>query len=165
MSPCVSTFHPEYTISSVPWSYELNHTCEYTGWTAHEFFDYFRARFRVMPTYHAASSFASALIMLEAVERTQSFDTQVILDDISRSSFYTFYGNCSFANKLRQCNMRPVVLQKVSRILYPYDSIRTSYIYIYIYVYHHALLSYAASIDINILYLKMCAFVLNNDVE
>lgn len=118
MSPCASNFHPEYTITSVSWSSELNQTCQYTGWSSRDFSDQFRHRFGVNPTYHAASAFASSLILMTAVEQTQSFDSQVVLNEISHNYYATFYGNCSFDNKFKQCDMQPVVLQKVSLVYY-----------------------------------------------
>lgn len=118
MSPCVSAFHPQFTITAVPWSYELNLTCDYTGWSSFDFFDKYTDRYRLTPTYHAASTFASALILTNAVEKTQSFDTEIILEEISRNSYSTFYGNCTFANTNRQCEMRTILLQKVYDINY-----------------------------------------------
>ena len=131
MSPCVSNFHPEFTITSVPWSYELNQTCEYTGWSSVDFFNKFNNRFRVFPTYHAASAFASALILLTAVESSQSLVSERVLNEISQNSYATFYGNCSFANKYHQCDMQPVVLQKVNVQLL----LSGTYIYIQLYIY------------------------------
>jgi hypothetical protein len=103
----------------VPWSHELNQTCEYTGWSSQEFYDRFIRRFRMRPIYHAASSFASALILLTAVEATQSLDPTILLNEIKQNSYATFYGNCSFATLLHQCNIEPVVLQKVSLLFCP----------------------------------------------
>ena len=114
MSPCASRFHPAYTITSVPWSHKLNITCDYTGWTASQFYDIFFGKFRIPPTYHAASAFSSGLTLLDAIEKTQSFDPDDLLQYIRENSFSTVYGTCSFQNDYLQCDMKAKVLQKVS---------------------------------------------------
>jgi hypothetical protein len=78
------------------WVDTLEIVDEYTGWTPAEFSSIFEDNYGVEPTFYATGAFAGGLILMDAIERSQSLDPLVVADTIRRGSFPTVYGNVTF---------------------------------------------------------------------
>lgn len=85
-----------YVFDITPWAPLDDLRCNITGWTAKEFYDTYYRYFSVHPGYHAASAFADCLILLSAIEETQSLNHQVLLDTIRSTTYQTMYAELSF---------------------------------------------------------------------
>lgn len=85
-----------YMYSLVPWAPVDSIVCEYTGWSAQEFSDLYLNEYGKVPPYQAASAFAAGLVVIKAIEKTQSLDPIVLIQEMVTSCFPTFYGNMTF---------------------------------------------------------------------
>jgi branched-chain amino acid transport system substrate-binding protein len=88
----------DYLFDITPWAPLDSIHCNITGWTAAEFDERYFEYFALRPNYHAASAFADCLILLTAIEETQSLDHEVLLNSIRSKTYETMYATLSFSN-------------------------------------------------------------------
>ena len=79
-----------------PWVDTLSITDPFTGWTPAEFSQEFFRLYGDYPEFYAAGGFASGIILMDAIEKTQSLDTDTITSYIRHGKISTIYGNVSF---------------------------------------------------------------------
>jgi hypothetical protein len=92
-----------------PWIHTLDLVDEFTGWTPNDFYYKFYDAYGAYPTYQAASSFASGLVVMAAIEKTQSLDPLTVANAIETMSFQTLYRNITFVNN--QADVKMVIVQ------------------------------------------------------
>lgn len=88
----------DYLFDITPWAALDSIRCNITGWTAAEFDERYYKYFSLRSNYHAASAFADCLILLAAIEETQSLDHEVLLNSIRTNTYQTMYATLSFSN-------------------------------------------------------------------
>jgi ABC-type branched-subunit amino acid transport system substrate-binding protein len=80
-----------------PWDPSLSAQVDVVGWTAmEEFADLFYANTQRASTYHSASAAASVGALVQAIERSNGFDSDAIATVLANEEFTTLYGNLSF---------------------------------------------------------------------
>lgn len=79
-----------------PWVDTLNITDPFTGWTPAEFSEKFSARYGQDPEFTATGGFASGVLLMDAIERTQSMEPSVISASFRATSTPTIYGEVNF---------------------------------------------------------------------
>ncbi len=79
-----------------PWDKSLDIVDEFTGWTPRQFYDMFYDSFGEPPSYHAPCAFSNGIMLMAAIERTQSLDPLTIANAIRSMNFQTLYRNMSF---------------------------------------------------------------------
>lgn len=79
-----------------PWVSTLDIVDPFTGWTPAEFSDRFYTRYGEYPEFYAAGGFTSGIILMNAVDRMQSFDPAEIAAALKEMNVLTIYGNVSF---------------------------------------------------------------------
>jgi ABC-type branched-subunit amino acid transport system substrate-binding protein len=101
-----------YLMMTTPWSALDSIKGSYTGWTATEFDRRYYDNFAINASYQVASTFASAVILVAAIEQSQSMDHVVLRDVLRNSSFQTMYRNVSFNE-----NNQPEFMSYVQQVI------------------------------------------------
>jgi hypothetical protein len=78
------------------WDPSLSAKDDVVGWTATEFADLFYANTQRTSTYHSASAAASVGVLVQAIERSNGFDSTTIASILANEEFTTLYGKISF---------------------------------------------------------------------
>lgn len=86
----------QYMTGISPWDPSLSMSDDVVGWSATEFADLFLSNTARNPTYHSASGAASVGVLVQAIERANSFDSEKIRTVLSTEEFTTLYGKVSF---------------------------------------------------------------------
>jgi len=86
----------QYMTGISPWDPSLLMTDDVVGWSAREFAELFLSNTARSPTYHSASGAASIGVLVQAIERADSFDSDTIRSILSTEEFTTLYGRVSF---------------------------------------------------------------------
>jgi hypothetical protein len=100
----------EYLMGVTPWTYSVNSVDTYTGWSSADFKDKYSARYHMNPPDVAASTFASAVILMKVIESTQSLEADVLMAALSQEYFETFYANITF-DQHKQASFDVLVVQ------------------------------------------------------
>ena len=99
-----------YVMMPTPWDKSLDLVDQFTGWTPKKFYDIFYNSFGEAPSYHAPSAFSNGLMLMAAIEKTQSLDPLTVANAIRSMNFQTLYRNMSFAEN-NQANIDFLVVQ------------------------------------------------------
>ena len=87
-----------YIVGSSPWISSVVSSDSLLGWSAKEFANKFLKLATHAPTYHAASAGAGLSLLLQAIQRAGSTETNATIHEILKGGFETFYGNVSFSS-------------------------------------------------------------------
>ncbi|CAN0451099.1 unnamed protein product, partial [Ectocarpus fasciculatus] len=79
-----------------PWVDTLDIRDPFTGWTPAEFSEKFYGRYGEHPEFYSAGGFASGIVLMDAIQRSQSMDPAVIAQVLRESTTQTIYGEVSF---------------------------------------------------------------------
>eukprot|EP00602_Paraphysomonas_sp_CaronLab_P005348 CAMPEP_0185017998 /NCGR_PEP_ID=MMETSP1103-20130426/842_1 /TAXON_ID=36769 /ORGANISM="Paraphysomonas bandaiensis, Strain Caron Lab Isolate" /LENGTH=1593 /DNA_ID=CAMNT_0027547641 /DNA_START=63 /DNA_END=4844 /DNA_ORIENTATION=- len=86
-----------YLFALTPWAPTDDIRGTFTGWTAQDFSDRYSAIYNTVPPYQAASTFAAGIVLVDAIETTQSLQEEILLQYLqSKRQYETFYANFSF---------------------------------------------------------------------
>mmetsp|Transcript_39373 Transcript_39373/g.84905 ORF Transcript_39373/g.84905 Transcript_39373/m.84905 type:complete len:936 (-) Transcript_39373:392-3199(-) len=85
-----------YMTGISPWDPSLPTKDDVVGWSASEFAESFFSYTSRTATYHSASAAASVGALVQAIERSDSFDSDRIASILSSEEFTTLYGKLSF---------------------------------------------------------------------
>ena len=85
-----------YMMGISPWDPSLSMEDDVVGWSATEFAEHFLSNTARAATYHSASGAASVGVLVQAIERAGSFDTDTITSILATEEFTTLYGKVSF---------------------------------------------------------------------
>lgn len=80
-----------YMMGVSPWDPSLAMQDDVVGWSAREFSELFLATTQRTSTYHAASAAASVGVLVQAIERADSFDAEAVSDVLAMQQFTTLY--------------------------------------------------------------------------
>jgi ABC-type branched-subunit amino acid transport system substrate-binding protein len=86
----------EYIMGVTPWTPNLNSVDTYSGWSSGTFNDRYYEKYHSTAPYIAASTFASAEVLLSVIESTQSLDVDMLKDALENDYFETFFANITF---------------------------------------------------------------------
>ena len=79
-----------------PWDPSLTMQDQVVQWTAMEFAELFYATTKRTSTYHAAAAAASVGVLVQAIERADSFNVEAVRNVLATQQFETLYGLLSF---------------------------------------------------------------------
>lgn len=79
-----------------PWDSSLAMRDAVVDWSAREFAERFFATTSRQSTYHSASAAASVGVLVQAIERANSFEADAIANVLANEEFTTLYGKLSF---------------------------------------------------------------------
>lgn len=85
----------EYVFSASQWDRTLAYEDDYFG-TAEEYAERYEERFEISPSYQAAESTATALVLHLAIEAAGSIDTDAVREALQEMDIVTFYGPINF---------------------------------------------------------------------
>lgn len=114
-----------YMTGISPWDPSLALEDAVVGWNASEFADRFLAYTSRTSTYHSASAAASVGVLVQAIERADSLDADLISTILANEEFTTLYGTLGF-DENGQSKAPSLFLQydafKEVKIVYPLES-------------------------------------------
>jgi ABC-type branched-subunit amino acid transport system substrate-binding protein len=85
-----------FLMGVTPWTHSLDSHDTFTGWSSEAFNDRYMAKYQTTAPYIAASTFASAEVLVQVIESTQSLEADVLRNALSNEYFETFFANITF---------------------------------------------------------------------
>jgi branched-chain amino acid transport system substrate-binding protein len=119
----------EAVMSAVLWSPDV----KYPG--AQKFYENFKNKFKLVPTYHAAEAYSAAYVMQDVLERTKSLSKEDLIKALSETDMMTVFGPVKFANykKFTNQNRVPSLLVQVingkHETIWPLEAAAAQYVY------------------------------------
>lgn len=92
----------EGVMAAVLWSPDV----KYPG--AKEFYDNFKNKFKLTPTYHAAEAYSAAYVMQDVLERTKSLSKEDLIQALSETDMMTVFGPVKFVHYKKFTNQNRV---------------------------------------------------------
>jgi len=86
----------QYMMGISPWDPSLVSKDAVVSWSASKFAELFLATTWRTSTYHSASAAASVSVIVQAIERADSFDSDAVASVLATKEFVTLYGTLSF---------------------------------------------------------------------
>ena len=119
----------EGVMSAVPWSPDV----KYPG--AQKFYENFKNKFKLVPTYHAAEAYSAAYVMQDVLERTKSLSKEDLIKALSETDMMTVFGPVKFVNYKKFTNQNRVpslVVQVINgkhETIWPPEAAAAQYVY------------------------------------
>ena len=82
----------EGVMTAVLWSHDV----KYPG--AQKFYDTFKKKFNLSPTYHGAEAYSAAYVLQDVLERTNSLSKEDLYKAFSETNMMTIFGPVKFVN-------------------------------------------------------------------
>ena len=92
----------EGVMTAVLWSNDV----KYPG--ARKFYDTFKAKFNLAPTYHGAEAYSAAYVLHDVLERTKSLSKEDLYKALSDTNMMTIFGPVKFVNYKKFTNQNQV---------------------------------------------------------
>ncbi len=85
-----------YVMGVTPWSELDNQTDELQGWSPAAFGAKFARTFGQLPPYQAVAAYVGGLLLVKAIEESDSLEPKVVAAQLARTRARTVFGNVSF---------------------------------------------------------------------
>ena len=119
----------EGVMTAVLWSHDV----KYPG--AGKFFDAFKKKFNLAPTYHGAEAYSASYVLRDVLERTKSLSKEDLYKALSETNMMTIFGPVKFLHyeKFTNQNKLPsLVVQVINQkheTIWPPDAAAAKYVY------------------------------------
>jgi branched-chain amino acid transport system substrate-binding protein len=119
----------EGVMTAVLWSHDV----KYPG--AQKFYDKFRNKFKLAPTYHGAEAYSAAYVLHDVLERTRSLSKEDLIEALAETNMMTVFGPVRFVHykKFTNQNRIPSLVVQVIKgrheTIWPPDAAAAKYIY------------------------------------
>jgi branched-chain amino acid transport system substrate-binding protein len=107
----------EGVMTAVLWSHDV----KYPG--AQKFYDNYKNKFKLAPTYHAAEAYSAAFVMQDVIERTESLFKEDLIKALCGTDMMTVFGPVKFVNYKKFINQNRVPSLVVQVINGKYETI------------------------------------------
>jgi branched-chain amino acid transport system substrate-binding protein len=119
----------EGVMTAVLWSHDV----KYPG--AQKFYDYFKNKFKLAPTYHGAEAYSAAYVLHDVLERTKSLSKEDLIKALAETNMMTIFGPVKFAHYKKFTNQNRIpslvvqVIKGKHETIWPADAAASKYIY------------------------------------
>lgn len=119
----------EGVMTAVLWSHDV----KYPG--AGKFYDTFKKKFNLAPTYHGAEAYSAAYVLQDVLERTKSLSKEDLNKALSETNMMTIFGPVKFVNYKKFTNQNKVpslVVQVINgkhETIWPPEAAAAKYVY------------------------------------
>jgi branched-chain amino acid transport system substrate-binding protein len=119
----------EGVMTAVLWSHDV----KYPG--AQKFYDKFKNKFKLAPTYHGAEAYSAAYVLHDVLERTKSLSKEDLIKALAETNMMTIFGPVKFVHyqKFTNQNRIPSLVVQVVKgkheTIWPPDAAAAKYIY------------------------------------
>jgi branched-chain amino acid transport system substrate-binding protein len=119
----------EGVMTAVLWSHDV----KYPG--AQKFYETFKKKFNLSPTYHGAEAYSAAYVLQDVLERTKSLSKEDLYKAFSETNMMTIFGPVKFINYKKFTNQNQVpsvvvqVINQKHETIWPPDAAAAKYVY------------------------------------